>query len=111
GDLHPEHLTDPDLSLATYSARVTPRRLPPFVERGLLPANQLAHLSRDDPPPRCAAAISSTLPRCMPMWDRSRPRSARRAATEFMSIAATRRRVLGPTFSILAISQTRPSSC
>jgi hypothetical protein len=30
GEFHPESLTDPDISLSTYPARATARRLPPF---------------------------------------------------------------------------------
>ena len=32
GDFHPEPLTEPDVSLAAYPARATPRRLPPSAE-------------------------------------------------------------------------------
>jgi hypothetical protein len=33
GDLHPEPLTDPDMTLSRHPARATTRRLPPSVER------------------------------------------------------------------------------
>src|SRR5215831_14560596 len=32
GEFHPEPLTEPDLSLSTYPARATARRLPPSIE-------------------------------------------------------------------------------
>ena len=51
GEFHPEPLTDPDLSLSTYPARAIARRLPPSVERRLFPANRLAQINGDDPPP------------------------------------------------------------
>jgi hypothetical protein len=51
GEFHPEPLTDPDLSLSTHPARAIARRLPPSVERRLLPANRLAHINGDGLPP------------------------------------------------------------
>jgi hypothetical protein len=50
-EFHPEPLTDPDLSLSSHPARAIARRLPPSVDKGLLPANRLAQINRDDPPP------------------------------------------------------------
>src|SRR5262249_32306376 len=37
GEFHPEPLTDPDLSLSTYPARATARRLPPSIEHRVPP--------------------------------------------------------------------------
>jgi hypothetical protein len=37
GDFHPEPLTDPDLILSHHPARVTARRLPPYVNVRFLP--------------------------------------------------------------------------
>src|SRR5712691_4337232 len=44
GEFHPEPLTEPDVSLSTYPARATPRRLPPSAEtKRDHPAKQLTH--------------------------------------------------------------------
>src|SRR5216684_7256310 len=44
GELHPEPLTEPDVSLSTYPARATHRRLPPSAEtKRVHPAKQLTH--------------------------------------------------------------------
>jgi hypothetical protein len=51
GEFRPEPLTDPDRILSHHPARAIARRLPPSTERRLLPANQLAQISGDDPPP------------------------------------------------------------
>jgi hypothetical protein len=37
GEFHPEPLTEPDLSLSTYPARATARRLPPSIEHRVPP--------------------------------------------------------------------------
>src|SRR5713101_5603593 len=42
GEFHPEPLTEPDVSLSTYPARATPRRLPPSAAtNGFIPESQL----------------------------------------------------------------------
>ena len=44
GEFHPEPLTEPDVSLSTYPARATHRRLPPSAEtKRVHPAEQLTH--------------------------------------------------------------------
>src|SRR5436189_2311777 len=51
GEFHPEPLTDPDRIFSHHPARAIAQscRLP--LNEGLLPANQLAQISGDDPPP------------------------------------------------------------
>jgi hypothetical protein len=52
-ELHPEPLTDPDLSLSTHPARATQRKLPPSVETSrflLLPVDQIDSDAGDPPP-------------------------------------------------------------
>ena len=53
GELHPEPITDPDLSLSTHPARATPRKLPPSVRTSrflLLPVDQVDPNAGDPPP-------------------------------------------------------------
>jgi hypothetical protein len=46
GELHPEPLTDPDLTLSRHPARATARRLPPPVENWSSSCCQLARSQR-----------------------------------------------------------------
>jgi hypothetical protein len=46
GELHPEPLTDPDLTLSRHPARATARRLPPSVENWSSSCCQLARSQR-----------------------------------------------------------------
>ena len=46
GELHPEPLTEPDLTLSRHPARATERRLPPPVENWSSSCCQLAHSQR-----------------------------------------------------------------
>src|SRR5262244_2427349 len=52
GELHPEALTEPCLSLSTHTARVIHEELPPFATISrflLLPVDQLGHDANDLP--------------------------------------------------------------
>src|SRR5262245_35668408 len=78
GEFHPEPLTDPYVSLSTYTARATARRLPPSVEQGAHPGKpvgpnqprwpasfapaplQRLHLLRGSPPLSGASVLSAS---------------------------------------------------
>src|ERR1700752_3413198 len=51
GEVHPEPLTDPDLTLSRHPARATERRLPPPVENWSSSCCQLAHSQSRGPCP------------------------------------------------------------
>src|SRR5215831_17669457 len=77
-EFHPEPLTDPYVSLSTYTARATARRLPPSVEQGAHPGKpvgpnqprwpasfapaplQRLHLLRGSPPLSGASVLSAS---------------------------------------------------